>query len=124
NEGSRISGEEKATLLTSLSGLWTVCVEAVGQLWYLHVASYGVALLGIVALGRFLLAQRKADDAPRFRDPAWHAMLFLLLSAAAAVAVACIFLAKGTRVDHMIYGRYNEGVIAPLLAIGAWAVAR
>jgi hypothetical protein len=104
----------------TLERAWTVFLEANGQLWYLGVASCGVTLLGLVHIVRELL--RRSEGGLRWRDPAWHSLLLALVTFFGGFVISCLFLAPEPRADHMIYGRYNEGIVAPVLAAGIWCL--
>jgi hypothetical protein len=41
-----------------------------------------------------------------------------LATVAPLVAVSLVFIADRTRPDHLVYGRYNDAVIAPVLVVG------
>ena len=105
--------------------LGNVAALAVGQFWYVFVATYGLAVLGLVELARALSAGAPPD--PR-RWPGWAAGRptagapvaagFLLGSAAGLAAVVGWFLLPPWRPDHVVYGRYVEILVPPLLALG------
>jgi hypothetical protein len=105
--------------------LGNVAALAVGQFWYVFVATYGLAVLGLVQLARALTAGAPAG--PR-RWPGWAAGRptagapaaagFLLGSAAGLAAVVGWFLLPPWRPDHVVYGRYVEILVPPLLALG------
>jgi hypothetical protein len=89
--------------------LWGSTKATVGQLWYLTVAT-----LGLAPLGALWLATTK-------RIPRSLATV-TLAACAATLAASALEMADGTRVDHMVYGRYNEGTVPVLLVAGAAAV--
>jgi hypothetical protein len=74
-----------------------------GQLWYLTVASLGLFPLGVVTL-------------LRRRDARFAAIT--LGTGLAILAASCLQMSDGTRIDHMVYGRYDEGFLPALLVAG------
>jgi hypothetical protein len=74
-----------------------------GQLWYLTVASVGLVPLGVLTIARR-------------RDRAFS--LVVLGTTLAMLAASCVEMSDGTRVDHMVYGRYDEGFLPALLVFG------
>jgi hypothetical protein len=75
-----------------------------GQLWYLTVASVGLFPLGVWVVARH-------------RDRRYAAMTLGICLA--ILAASCLQMSDGTRVDHMVYGRYDEGFLPALLVAGA-----
>ncbi|HEY0783125.1 MAG TPA: hypothetical protein VGE98_11755, partial [Thermoanaerobaculia bacterium] len=91
-------------------------LRAAGQLWYLLAATLGVVLLGVLALTSV------ARQGSTLREPRAATAVFLLATAGAVLVAGAVFLLPAWRTDHFLYGRYNEGVLAPLLLAGFAAV--
>ena len=103
--------------LFTLQGVMGVIGNFAGQLLYLITATIGVLIFGVLT----------AIQKIRSGDPDRHVWAFLLLSLAGTVAMSTLALdsaAGGARLDHLYYGRYNEGVMAPLLLTGFLSVTR
>jgi hypothetical protein len=86
-----------------------------GQIWYLTVASLGVAVLGVLEI-----ATRLWGTARRSKLRAWL-WLVLSLGAVAAVTVPGFAdaVARGpARLDYTIYGRYLDSVLPVVLVFG------
>lgn len=79
-----------------------------GQGFYLAVGTAGLFLLGLFVVARSSWASRGRGDVA----------FFVFLSTVGVWAVSALFMNGGNRLDHLIYGRYNEGVLAPVLATG------
>lgn len=96
--------------LTEPTLLWGMVKRAFGHAWYLLVATAGLGAAGLVKL---------AADA---RQAAFARVTLLLL--AATFAASALMMSDGTRVDHLVYGRYNEGFVPALLVFGTAGIAR
>lgn len=118
-----IKGEPTAWITDP--GAWgTFLAELAGQLWYAVIATAGLALAGIASLVE--MVRRPGDR----RERAVGITLGTLLASnlAASVAVMGGFLheagyeASGQlmppRVDHLVYGRYNDAALLVLGALG------
>ena len=78
-----------------------------GQVWYATVATLGLAPLGALTLARH-------------RDRRLAGLV--LGTCLVMLAASCLQMSDGTRVDHMVYGRYNEGFLPVLLVAGVAGV--
>jgi hypothetical protein len=104
-----------AVLEQLLSG-WPVLVSAFGQAWYLLVAS-----LGIVAYGTVVLV-RAATGRHGRRSPTTGDARLVLVTTSACVVLSVVFMADRWRSDQLVYGRYNDAVIGPVLIVGLAAL--
>ena len=95
--------------LTDPHLLWGAAKATVGQLWYLSVATLGLAPLGALWLGTTKRIPRAVG-------------IVTLAACVATLAASALEMSDGTRVDHMVYGRYVEGMVPVLLVAGAAAV--
>lgn len=98
----------------TLETIWNLLLEAAGQFFYLTAATYGFFVLGLVVALRGLLrviSNRSVTN----RD---LGLAFLGLSMLGVLALSSLVLSEFPSVDHKIYGRYNEGVLAPILVLG------
>lgn len=106
--GNRLAGAGTA------HGLAGLARNLVGQTWYVVVATLGVVLaFGIGSWRRELLTLRR-------RDAATSAKLLALLLAmlAGLLVVSALSFHEVERPDMLVYGRYVEVVLPPILAIG------
>ncbi len=104
--------------------LWTTFV---GQFWYIVLATAGV--LVIAALYRGLAARNRQPPAStrseRKEDRSVVAFGLVVLAAAGSVfALSVLFMAQrpNARFSHWIYGRYNDGVLLPILLLALLAL--
>jgi hypothetical protein len=89
-----------------------------GQVWYVIVASFGVAAVGFIAL---VMVAFGSDRRSPSGDPNRTAALFALLAVGGVAILSTGLLAEVNRVDHRVYGRYLDGVTPILILAGtAW----
>ena len=96
----------------SLHGASSLVAELGGQLFYLSVATVGLVPLGLLIGGRAVGRTVRGDRAPWVLTQAFATTAFC-----GVWALSSLFMNLGDRADKLIYGRYNEGVIVPLLVI-------
>lgn len=94
---------------------WPVLVSAMGQTWYLLVASIGIVAFGTVALVRSAMGRvdSTAPTAPTRGDAR-----LVLVVVGACVALSIVFMSDRWRSDQLVYGRYNDAVVTPVLVVG------
>jgi hypothetical protein len=101
----------------SVNGLLDVASSAIGQVFYLLVATVGIAGLGGWWFADQLRNQRGiSGHGQANRTTAGVAVLSILILFG-SLGVSSLFLAGGTG-DLAIYGRYGEGVLLPFLVAG------
>lgn len=103
--------------LTSADGLLRTLSGACGQVWYLIVATYGLAGLGLVATVARLLS-RRADRSLRL-----VAAVTIAVTAGIALATTAA-LPDEHRIGNYAYGRYLACVAIPLSLAGAATLIR
>jgi hypothetical protein len=104
--------------LLSLDGITAFGLNLAGQLFYLGVASAGLLLVGAGMLWASWFQRRAPPQAAETRvvEIGYRAYaLFALLSLAFTLLMTAFFMQHGPRVDHLFYGRYDEGVAMLLL---------
>ena len=90
-----------------------------GQIFYLGAASFLIYYLGagkilkdaVGTLSSSLSLSPKAN----VPDTTSYTLLFIALSAVFTALISAVFLINPVRLDHIIYGRYNEVVAGPIL---------
>lgn len=121
NYGGHASEEasDRLSELTHGHGLRTAAANLVGQLWYLVVATFGLAAVVVGDLAtRVRLPTRQSIERP----PAVVALL-VVLTALLLLVSAAAFPVR-TRPDMLIYGRYVEVCAPALIAFGLASLAR
>jgi len=87
-----------------------------GHIFYLAIGSLGFVISGCLYLLRYLF--RKKEDGFSVRETIHRSTaLFLLLSLLGCILLSSLTMISTSRIDQWIYGRYTEGVIAPILLI-------
>ena len=114
--------EKLLSAFLTLEGLRIVLAHVGGHLFYLSLGSLGLFWVGIFSLFnkiRFNSLER-ANDLIKHRAIA----IFLGLTLSGTFATSVLLFSvtpEAARLDNWIYGRYVEGVIAPLLLLGAFS---
>ncbi len=83
---------------------------AIGQLWYLLVATFGLAAFGTLELLRLAM-----DPENRMRRTAAVTVIIMTLP---LLALSALFMSDRPRADQLVYGRYNDAVLWPVVALG------
>jgi hypothetical protein len=91
----------------------------VGQTWYLLVTTAGVAAVGAVSLVAQAWRRRDGRSAPRRADAR-----IVFACTAMLVALSIVFMADRWRADQIVYGRYNDAAIMPVLVLGLSTIVR
>ena len=107
--------KSEGLLRSGLDDVPHVIASMGGQLFYLAAATYGIAPLGVYAL--ICLVRREG-----VRSERGAIALAALAAAAAMLVVAGIYWHAPFRSDQMIYGRYNEATLLPILVAGVVAL--
>ncbi|CDX54589.1 membrane hypothetical protein [Mesorhizobium plurifarium] len=108
----RSAGGERAAafaaMLGSLPGIKNAVAVAAGQAWAAVVASFGFVAIGVY--GALLAVVRRT--LPK------DIVLFALLASGAVFAASVMQMMQFTRIDHVIYERYVDGVTTPFAFAG------
>lgn len=103
-------------IFTTPDGFLRAVTGLIGKLFYLGAATLGIAGLGFYYTVRKCVAdcRAKAEKKKLY----FLIALFVLLSTVFALGINTIFMVNGERLDCVIYGRYTEYIIGPLLMYG------
>lgn len=101
-------------------GFISLCINVIGRIMYLGTATFGMIYVGIFFICKTIFRQiynwkKKISDSGK--DDLVVLKFFMILCLLAAIGISAIFMISGSRNDHIIYGRYSEYVIAPILLI-------
>jgi len=110
-------------VLSQLRKVDDMFVSVVGQAWSQLVITAGVVGVGVVAavaaaVRRPLpLADHRRAPAPSVADAR-----IVLAAAGALVALSMLFMTDRWRSDQIVYSRYNDAALAPLVLVGIGAL--
>lgn len=117
----------------SIRGIMDLAVSFVGKLFYAGAATYILSIIGLVTaiFGLFYgyIIKDKAGVRKRWQLREWTTC-FLILSFLAEFGINAIFKGlpffrtKESRLggETLVYGRYSDFVVGPMLMFGVWAV--
>jgi hypothetical protein len=103
-------------VLDQLTNGVAVFVSLLGQTWYLLATTLGVVAYGAVALARSVGGARSASV------PARGDARVVLVVVGASVALSVVFMSDRWRSDQLVYGRYNDAIVTPVLVVGLAAL--
>lgn len=93
--------------------------EALGQFYYMWMATFGVLILGIIVVIKYLLQSRHE------KHSLWYLYFFVLLSFLGEWGISSIAMRLAIeRTDQLIYGRYFEHVIGFFLIMGILEIGK
>ena len=125
NYGGRSPNEvgDRLATVRDLGGVLSVIRNLVGQAWYVVVATLGLAVLAAVTdahvdVRRLLDRWRRCET-----DAGAFLLLVLLVLGVGLLVVSALSFRDLARPDMLVYGRYVEVVVPPLLAISLARVA-
>jgi hypothetical protein len=96
-----------------------VLLETAGQLLYLAQSTYGIFLIGSLYACALAWVQGLRVTLARHDRETLLLLAFVLITSGGLLATSALAAATGgTRADHVIYGRYNEGFLALHVALG------
>jgi hypothetical protein len=104
-------------VLSRLTRVGPILTSIVGQTWYQLVTTAGVAGFGAIA------TIRSAAHPGTTNRPSTHDARLVVAAVGALVALSMVFMADRWRPDQLVYGRYNDAVLGPIVLIGiGWLV--
>ena len=87
-----------------------------GHVFYLILGTLGLVVVGIWSLISWFIS---GFGSPQLQKVKAAIALLLLGGLLGALALSVLAMFGAERLDHWIYGRYVEGVLAPILLVGA-----
>lgn len=104
--------------LISLQGMREFIIGCAGKLFYLGMASFGIFYWAVWHLAKNILVLfRKRARKEEAGAAEWGA-LFLLLTVIFQFLIAAVYMKDASRIDNIVYGRYNDFLLPVLLGIG------
>ena len=108
--------------ILSLQGLHDVVHMANMQLLQVIQSSFGLFLIGLLAVGHLLWRRLSNSPASFTNDVATATLTFFILAWMGTLALAAAHLANPIQHVFFLLGRYVDGISAPFLALGLSAV--
>jgi hypothetical protein len=106
-------------VLDRLTKVGPIFVSVIGQTWYQLVTTAGIAGIGTIVMIRSALRNRPAAR------PTTDDARLLVAAVGALVALSMVFMSDRWRSDQLVYGRYNDAVLGPVLVLGiGWLVTQ
>ena len=106
--------------LGSVDGVLTTLRNVLGQSWYLLVAGFGLLVVVVLLEAVPAVRRLRRDDI----DPAALTTVALVAATAALLVISALWFDAATRPDQLVYGRYVEPVLPPIVAVGVAALSR
>ncbi|NLD75710.1 MAG: hypothetical protein GX643_03490 [Acidimicrobiales bacterium] len=109
-----------------------LALAVLGQVWYLTVTTGGLALVGACALIHAAWARYRRRDGDGGDDDVVEGspvplgggeLAFLIALVAVCFGTSAGFMTDRPRPDQLVYGRYNDMFVAPLVVVGMAAMA-
>lgn len=105
--------------IITAEGLHRLVSVVGGHVFYLVAGTGGLVFFAVVFLVRWLPKAPFSEMA----DPKRGAISLLLLgSFVGALCLSVVAMSQPERLDHWLYGRYVEGVLAPMLLVAVFSV--
>lgn len=97
------------------------------QLFYFGQATFLISFISILELIKNLVFLSKSyislkDIRVINNSKTTYIYLFLILSLVSTSAISSLFMINPSRIDHILYGRYNEMIIGPIVLIGLLSI--
>ena len=108
--------------LLSLQGLHDVVHTTNIQVLQVFQSSYGLFLVGLLAVGHLLWKRLSNNPASFTNDVPTATLTFFILAWMGTLALAAAHLARPSEHIHFLLGRYVDGISALFLALGLSAV--
>ncbi len=112
----------KISQIFSVNGFLALVETSLGHIFYMGAASYLLGYLGLYELlrkaGNGIIAIRSRKIDMLGCDQHFPLNYFLLIAVLLSLAINIIFMINPTRVDHIVYGRYIDMMMGPLVLLG------
>ena len=109
--------------LFTIDGLFRAFYIMCGQLFYIGTSSYLMGYFGIFCIISILRELNKIrimseNNTVRSINNVSFPLIFLIFGFIMSYAISVIFMINANRIDHILYGRYNDMIIGPIILIG------
>ncbi len=116
---------EKIRILLTLNGLKVFILNLLGRLWYIFLSSYGMAYWGVLFIIRTVVSclKKMFHKSSEITSKEWI-VLFVGLGFVSMLLVSALTMIVPLRVDHLIYGRYTDFLMAVITLFGIIELAK
>jgi hypothetical protein len=111
--------------LDQLTRPGAILISLAGQSWYLLVSTLGLVAYGTIALVWAAIAPNQstprslpAGSTTIRSAPGGEDARVVLVTVGACMALSVAFMADRWRPDQLVYGRYNDAVVGPVVIVG------
>lgn len=115
-------------LFTSFEGIVQFLVSIIGKLYYLAASTFLLGLIALIMLGKRAIGDSIKILFNRFKEVSKETIIYIyiFMSYCAVFLIAAISMSwPAGRLDILIYGRYMEFAIGPILLCGiVWLLSR
>lgn len=113
----------KINQILSTGGFVKVLKSFIGKVFYLGASSYMIFYFGVYELlnktGKPIISLIKNKTKNSLNsDDKFYIYMFLLISTLSTIIISSIFFINPIGIDEIVYGRYNEIIIGPIILIG------
>ncbi len=102
---------DKILAVFSPQGLLLLFCNVLGRLFYLGCSTFFLFYWAVFTLVKSLWHSLRVRQV----DLLCAVQLLVLLAMLGEIGISCLFTMDATRMDHILYGRYNEQVLGPFL---------
>ena len=134
NSGNDIAANlDRTKTIFSAGNMVDVAMGVLGRLYYAGTASFLLAMVGLI-LALFLISKALLMRVKRGRAVKWQfrewVLFFVFLAFMGEIGISSLFKyfsyygngVTSTNTDKIVYGRYSDFVMGPMLLLGIWAV--
>lgn len=120
SEGSLVGSNDYTGQLTkikyifSIEGMKDFIISILGKIFYLGIATYTIFFWGIKSIAKKVLRVWKKEAS----EKGYNIYVYLAVLLVCTLGISSVFMVWSTRVDVLIYGRYNEHILGIYLLIG------
>ena len=113
----------KISQMFTINGLIKAFKIFLGQFFYLGAASYLVFYFGLYELvqkvGKSLITaiQTRKLEILNYENN-FYLNIFLLIAILSSIAISVIFMINPNRIDQIVYGRYTDMLVGPIILLG------
>lgn len=117
---------QKLKSMLSVAGMVDFLFSLLGKMFYIGIATYCIGIFSVFVCAREVIQEGIISIKTKYFTSNWYVNLFVFGSAAGAVGVDAVFkiiryYSEGIAVilkDSVIYGRYVDFIIGPLILMG------